>query len=142
VAGQRRSAPGHLALEYQSKVGALNYVIVVTRPDITEAVGVIFRFCANPTEEYIKAVNDIYTYLKYIPSLGLYFKRKYADQELHVYVDTDWAGCPDTRRSTTGYIIKLTKSPVSWSSRRQRTVAISTCEAEYVAGYKATQEII
>ena len=126
---------------YQSKVGALNYAMVVTRPDIAEAVGVVSRFCANPTEEHMKAVDDIYAYLKHTPNLGLHFKRDCPDRELHAYVDADWAGCPDTRRSTTGYVIKLAGSPVSWSSRRQRTVAMSTCEAEYVAGYKATQEI-
>jgi hypothetical protein len=127
---------------YQSKVGALNYAMVVTRPDIAEAVGVVSRFCANPSEEHMKAVDDIYAYLKYTPNLGLHFRRNCADQELHAYVDADWAGCLDTRRSTTGYVVKLAGSPVSWSSRRQRTVAMSTCEAEYVAGYKATQEII
>ena len=127
---------------YQSKVGALNYAMVVTRPDIAEAVGVVSRFCANPIEEHMKAVDDIYAYLKYTPNLGLHFKRNCADRDLHAYVDADWAGCPDTRRSTTGYVVKLAGSPVSWSSRRQRTVAMSTCEAEYVAGYKATQEII
>lgn len=127
---------------YQSKVGALNYAMVVTRPDIAEAVGVASRFCANPTEEHMKAVDDIYAYLKYTPNLGLHFKRDCADRELHAYVDADWAGCLDTRRSTTGYVVKLAGSPISWSSRRQRTVAMSTCEAEYVAGYKATQEII
>ena len=128
--------------QYQSKVGALNYAMVVTRPDIAEAVGVVSRFCANPTGEHMKAVDDIYAYLKYTPDLGLHFKRDGADRELHAYVDADWAGCPDTRRSTTGYVVKLAGSPVSWSSRRQRTVAMSTCEAEYVAGYKAAQEII
>ena len=127
---------------YQSKVGALNYAMVVTRPDIAEAVGVVSRFCANPTEQHMKAVDDIYAYLKYTPNLGLHFKRNCPDRELHAYVDADWAGCPDTRRSTTGYVIKLAGSPISWSSRRQRTVAMSTCEAEYIAGYKATQEII
>ena len=127
---------------YQSKVGALNYAMVVTRPDIAEAVGVVSRFCANPTEEHMKAVDDVYAYLKYTANLGLHFKRNCANRDLHAYVDADWAGCPDTRRSTTGYIVKLAGSPVSWSSRRQRTVAMSTCEAEYVAGYKAAQEII
>lgn len=132
----------HFQRRYQSKVGALNYAMVVTRPDIAEAVGVVSRFCANPSEEHMKAVDDIYAYLKYTPNLGLHFKRNCADRELHAYVDADWAGCPDTRRSTTGYVVKLAGSPVSWSSRRQRTVAMSTCEAEYVAGYKATQELI
>lgn len=127
---------------YQLKVGALNYAMVVTRPDIAEAVGVVSRFCANPSEEHIKAVNNIYAYLKYTPNLGLHFRRNCADRELHAYINADWAGCPDTRRSTTGYIVKFAGSPVSWSSRRQRTVAMSTCEAKYVAGYKATQEII
>lgn len=127
---------------YQSKVGALNYAMVVTRPDIAEAVGVVSRFCANPTEDHMKAVDDIYAYLKHTPNLGLHFRREGIDRDLHAYVDSDWAGCLVTRRSTTGYVVKLAGSPVSWSSRRQRTVATSTCEAEYVAGYKATQEII
>ena len=61
--------------QYQSKVGALNYTIVVTRPDIAEAVGVVSRFCINPTEEHMKAVNNIYAYLKYTANLRLHFKR-------------------------------------------------------------------
>jgi len=134
--------PLNFQRKYQSKVGALNYVMVVTRPDIAEAVGVVSRFSANPTEEHMKAVDDIYAYLKGTANLGLHFKRNCANQNLHAYVDADWAGCPDTRRSTTGYVVKLAGSPVSWSSRRQRTVATSTCEAEYIAGYKAAQEII
>ena len=137
-----RPQPLQFQRRYQSKVGALNYAMVVTRPDIAEAVGVVSRFCADPTEDHMRAVDDIYAYLKYTPDLGLHFKKDCPDQDLHAYVDADWAGCPDTRRSTTGYVVKLAGSPVSWSSRRQRTVAMSTCEAEYVAGYKASQEII
>ena len=137
-----RPQPLEFQRRYQSKVGALNYAMVVTRPDIAEAVGVVSRFSANPTETHMKAVDDIYAYLKDTSNLGLHFRKNCADQELHAYVDADWAGCPNTRRSTTGYVIKLAGSPISWSSRRQRTVAMSTCEAEYVAGYKATQEII
>ena len=53
----------------------------------------------------MKAVNDIYAYLKNIPNLGLYFRRNCAYRELHAYVDADWVGYPDTRRSTTGYVI-------------------------------------
>ena len=134
--------PLNFKRKYQSKVGALNYAMVVTRPDIAEAVGVVSRFSADPTEEHMKAVDDIYAYLKGTANLGLHFKRNCANQDLHAYVDADWAGCPDTRRSTTGYVVKLAGGPVSWSSRRQRTVATSTCEAEYIAGYKAAQEII
>lgn len=136
------SRPVDFQRRYQSKVGALNYAMVVTRPDIAEAVGVVSRFCANPTEEHMKAVDDIYGYLKCTANLGLHFRRACENRDLHAYVDADWAGCPDTRRSTTGYVVKLAGSPVSWSSRRQKTVATSTCEAEYVAGYKAVQEVI
>jgi hypothetical protein len=79
---------------YQSKVTALNYAIVVTRPDIVEVVGVVSRSRANPTEEHMKTFGDIYTYLKYTPNVGLHFKRNCADRELHAYVDADW---PDVK---------------------------------------------
>ena len=125
---------------YQSKVGSLNYAMVVSRPDIAYAVGVVSRYCANPNKQHMEAVDDIYAYLKGCPDLGLHYKHD--SLGLTAYVDADWAGCRDTRRSTTGYVLKLSGAPISWSSRRQKTVAQSTCEAEYIAGYKAAQEII
>ena len=59
-----------------------------------------------------------------------------------MYVDADWGGCQDTRRSTTGYIAFLHGSPISWSSKRQQTTAVSSMESEYIAGAEATKDVV
>lgn len=132
-------APLLFQREYQQKVGSLLYATCITRLDIAHAVGVVSRYCSNPTKEHMAAVDDIFAYLKGTPNLGPIYKRDASN--LHAYVDADHGGCKDTYRSTTGYTLMLSDAPIAWASKRQTTVAMSTCEAEYVAGYKAAQEL-
>jgi hypothetical protein len=75
-----------------------------------------------------------------MPSQGLHFR---GDKgfNLHAYCDSDWAGCPDTRRSTSGYVVMFGGAAVAWISKRQPTVALSSAEAEYVTACLAAQEI-
>ncbi|KAG9511488.1 hypothetical protein KCV07_g10138, partial [Aureobasidium melanogenum] len=136
--GARKSS--QFIQEYQSKVGSLNYAMCVTRPDIAGPVGVVSRYNSNPNDEHMAAVNDIFAYLKATPEFGPLYKPGGSD--LHAFVDADWAGCRDTHRSTTGYVLMLSDGPISWASKRQKTVAQSTCEAEYIAGFKAAQELL
>ena len=128
-------------ITYQSIVGSLLYAAITTRPDIAQAVGVLSKFCANPTQSHLTAAKRILRYLKGTVYLGLSYK-KCADGNLIGYSDADWAGDVDDRHSTSGNVFLLAKGAVSWLSKKQATVALSTAEAEYVALSAATQEAI
>ena len=128
-------------ISYQSIVGSLLYAAITTRPDIAQAVGVVTKFCANPTQSHLTAAKRILRYLKGTGYLGLSYK-KCADGNLIGYSDADWAGDVDDRHSTTGNVFLFAKGAVSWLSKKQATVALSTTEAEYVALSTATQEAI
>jgi hypothetical protein len=86
----------------------------------------------DPRETHLVAAKRILRYLQGTISHGLVIPRS-APTQLTVYTDADWAGCPDTRRSTSGYAVFLGSSLVSWSSKRQPTVSRSSAEAEYRA---------
>jgi len=117
---------------YQSMVGSLLYAAIATSPDIAHAVGVVSRFNSNPSEAHLTAVKRILRYLKGTVDLALKY-RKSADEMLLAYSDADWAGDVDDRHSTTGNIFVMTGGAISWLSKKQSTVALSTAEAEYVA---------
>ena len=125
---------------YQSAVGSLMYAMMGTRPDIAYAVSVVSRYAANPHDSHWTAVKRIFRYLRGTVSLKLVFRGPL--QPLSGYTDSDYIGDPDTRRSTSGYTFNLGSAAISWSSKRQPTVALSTCEAEYVGQCNATKEAI
>ncbi|KAH0847628.1 hypothetical protein FOPE_00796 [Fonsecaea pedrosoi] len=129
--------------EYQSKVGSLNYASNGTRPDIAFAVGYVARFCSNPTQAHMDAVHRIYAYLAGTKKKGLRFRKGEIDQ-LGVcgYVDSDFANCEDSRKSTTGFMFTMAGAPISWSSKRQTTVAQSTMDAEYIAAAEAARDAV
>ena len=128
---------------YLSMVGSLIYLAVISRPDISYAVGVVSRFSSNPNQQHLAAVTRIYAYLKGSKTRGLHFDRQLKDGwQLKGFVDSDWGGCNDTGRSTTGWVFTLAGSPISWASQRQKTAALSTCEAEYMAATEAAKEAI
>ncbi|WVZ90344.1 hypothetical protein U9M48_036653 [Paspalum notatum var. saurae] len=116
---------------YRSLVGALQY-LTFTRPDITYAVQQVCLRMHDPREPHLAAVKRILRYLQGTSDLGLFLSCT-ASSALTVYTDADWAGCPDTRRSTSGYAVFLGDNLVSWSSKRQHTVSRSSVEAEYRA---------
>lgn len=126
---------------YQSKVGSLLYLSCIARPDIAEAVGVVSRFNSNPGDPHMAAVDHILAYIKATPTLGLHYASG-NQSNLHAYSDADWGGCKDTARSTSGWVVMLSGAPISWSSKRQKAVALSTCESEYIAAHKAAQELV
>ena len=116
---------------YRSLTGALQY-LTFTRPDITYAVQQVCLHMHDPREPHLSAVKRILRYLQGTLSHGLHLQPS-TPSELVVYTDADWAGCPDTRRSTSGYAVFLGTNLVSWSSKRQNTVSRSSAEAEYRA---------
>jgi hypothetical protein len=114
---------------------------LATRPDLSFAVSLLSRFQANPGIEHWKGLLHVVGYIKNTMDFGLTYSR---DTELTplAYVDADYGGCYDTRRSTSGYIFSMSGGPVTWSSKRQATVALSTVEAEYVAMSRCAQQMV
>jgi hypothetical protein len=128
---------------YQQMVGSLNYAAISTRPDIAYAVSVLARFLQNPGAAHMTACKRVLRYLKGTPDLGLTLGGAEPIQgaiRITTYSDSDWGANRDDRRSTTGYIVMLASSVISWASKRQASVALSSCEAEYYAISAAVAE--
>ncbi|BAF28754.2 Os11g0656500 [Oryza sativa Japonica Group] len=123
------------ATEYRSLVGSLRY-LVNTRPDLAYSVGYVSRFMEKPTDEHLAAVKRIIRYVAGTIHLGCRYVKE-VEGGLQGYSDSDMAGDIDTRKSTTGVIFFLGKNPVSWQSQKQRVVALSSCESEYIAAATA-----
>ncbi|KAM6546425.1 hypothetical protein CsatB_027161 [Cannabis sativa] len=123
---------------YRQLVGSLIY-LTLTRPDIFYAVGVVSRYMQQPKKPHLEVVRRILRYVKDTINYGLCYK-KGDEVKIVGYCDVDYAGDHDTRRSTTGYVFKIGSRVVSWCSKRQPTVSLSTTEAEYRAAAMAAQE--
>ena len=127
---------------YQQAVGCLIYVCI-TRLDIQFAVSQVSRFMHSPGSKHWQAVKRIFRYLHGTIHLGLFYpKGGSLPPDLHAFSDSDWAGCYDTRVSTSGFCFMLGSSCISWLSKKQPTVATSSCEAEYRAAFTATVECV
>lgn len=126
------------ASHYRSIVGALQYLTLM-RPDVAYAVNQACLHMHAPRDAHWNLVKRILWYLRGTITQGLHITKS-ASLSLVAYSDTDWAGCPDTRRSTSGYCMFLGDSLVSRSSKRQTTVSRSSAEAEYRAVANAAAE--
>ena len=115
--------------------------MVMTRPDLAAAIQILSRFMENPAKIHWEAVKRVFRYISNTRNHGLKFRRG-ENLEIRGFCDSDWGGCPDTRRSTSGYVFILGGAAVSWSSKRQMTVAMSSCEAEYLAATHAAKEAL
>jgi hypothetical protein len=127
-------------IPYASAVGSLMYAMVCTRPDIAYAVGVVSRFLSNPGEKHWEAVKWILRYLRGTSKLGITFGN--GEPMLVGYTDSDMAGNKDNMKSTSGYLMTFAGGAVSWQSRLQKCVALSTTEAEYMAATEACKELL
>ena len=114
---------------YRQLVGSLIY-LTLTRPDISYVVGVVSRYMSNPKKPHLDAVRRILRYVKGTINFGIQYK-KTNDCQVMGYCDADYAGDCGTRRSTTRYFLSLGTGAISWCSKRQPTVALSSTEAEY-----------
>ena len=131
------------SVPYLQAVGALMYLAVATHPDISYTVGVLARFNKNPGPLHWKAVKHLFRYLRGTLDYKLTYSGSTPLPELFTtYTDADHAGNPDNGRSTSGYVVKMGNGAISWSSRLQGIVALSTTEAEFVAATSAGQEIL
>jgi hypothetical protein len=143
-----RDAEGHLrmrSIPYRRVVGTLMYLSNTSRPDITHSVHVVSQYAQNPGEKHWAAVKQILRYLCGTTNYGLKFEPNGEESTLGltVFADASWANCVDSRRSTTGWAMKIGEQCwIDWNSHKQETVALSTCEAEYMAIGTATQGIL
>ena len=116
--------------EYRSLVGALQY-LTWTRPDLSFAVNLVCQFMHSPRQSHFQAVKRLLRYLKGTIDMGLWFRKQSFPPSITAFSDADWAGCSIDRKSTGGYCIFLGSSLISWSAKKQPTVARSSTEAEY-----------
>ena len=122
------------------EAGSLLFLSIVSRPDIAYAVSVVSRYLDNYDNSHWTAVKRIFRYLKGTDNFGIVYSNQ--PNALIGYSDSDHAGDVDTRRSTTGYAFILSGGCITWASKRQSTVSLSTTEAEFIAACEATKEAV
>lgn len=115
---------------YQRLIGKLLY-LTITRHHICFSIQVLSQFMQHPKVSHWEAALRIVRYIKNSPGLGVLLKRGTGPTTLTSYCDFDWASCPNTRRSVTGYTVKLGDSLISWKSKKQQTISRSSAEAKY-----------
>ncbi len=145
IADSPKSKKEELAMRnipYREAVGSLLYISIATRPDISYAVGVLSRFSSNPGMAHWNAVKHLMRYLQGTKDFKLTYAPDGSSDRFTTYSDADFAGEPDSKRSTSGYVIKMGTGAVSWASRLQSIQTLSTTEAEYVSAVAAAQEAL
>ena len=126
---------------YRSLIGSLRY-LTHARPDLLFAVGMLSRHMENPTQEHYIGVKRVLRYLKGTEDYGLFYKKGDLKGELIGYSDSNFSGDCNDRKSTSGQIFFFGGMAVSWSSQKQSIVALSSCEAEYIAATSATCQAV
>ena len=129
-------------IPYLNAIGALNYLAICTRPDISYAVGCLARYSGDPGPMHWTAVKHVMRYLKGTMDLKLTYSPSNIDRSFQTWTDADHGGNPDNGKSTSGYMLKIGTGVVSWSSKLQNIVALSTTEAEFVAATSAGTEVV
>nr|PNR45190.1 hypothetical protein PHYPA_014961 [Physcomitrium patens] len=136
----RRSSSEFL---YANAVGSLNWAAICTRPDISFATSVLAQFMHNPGPAHIRACKHTFRYLRGTLAYYIEYRRSLpTPTPLYGFSDAAWAGELDERRSTSGYCFILSEGVISWSSTRQRSTALSSTEAEYMAMATAASELV
>ncbi|CAL8120822.1 unnamed protein product [Prunus armeniaca] len=125
---------------YRSMIGSLLY-LTASRPDISFSVGLCARFQSDPKESHLLAVKRILRYVSGTTNFGVYYSFD-SNVELAGYSDADWAGSIDDRKSTTGGCFYIGNNLVSWFSKKQNCVSLSTAEAEYIAAGSCCTQLL
>lgn len=128
---------------YRELIGSLMYLSVCTRPDISFCCSLLSQFNNNYNEHHWIAAKRVLRYLKKTINFGLVFKKS-VDKKycLEAFADADWANDPTDRKSFSGFVIKLGSNTINWECRKQRTVALSSTEAEYLSMSDCCKDIL
>lgn len=130
---------------YMSVGGSFMYSAMGTRPDLCQRTIQCARFNKNPGLPHVKAQKHMLRYLKHTKGMGIHYTEPDnpgGKIDIIAFCDSDWAGCPDTRRSTIGFVVMLSGGPVTWKSTLKKTLALSSCEAEFMALTEVAREVI
>lgn len=125
---------------YQKLIGKLLY-LTMTRPDIAYAIQNLSQFMHSPKKSHMEAALRVVRYLKNASGLGIILSSE-VSHALTVYCDTDWTTCSMTKKSVSGFVVKLGDSLISWKSKKQSTISRSSAEAEYSSMTSATTEVV
>ncbi|PLW40507.1 hypothetical protein PCASD_08835 [Puccinia coronata f. sp. avenae] len=151
--GVRLSSPLHQAslseqqqfralnINYQALIGSLKYLSILTQPDISYPISKLSQYLENPGMPHFTAAMQVFRYLKGTMFWGLHF-RKQDSFNLQAYIDADWANCPNTRRSRTGFMVLRNSHLISWKSAKQATVSLSSTEAKYKSLADACKDVV
>jgi hypothetical protein len=130
---------------YMNATGTQLYSAICTRPDIFYQTINLAKFNSNPGNSHVEASKNLFRYLKGTKGEGIRFRKPKdfdGKVEIKAFVDSDWAGCIDTRRSTIGFIVQIAGGPVSWKSKTMKTIAQSSCEAEFMGLTEVCKELM
>jgi hypothetical protein len=130
-----------LNVNYQALIGSLNYLSILTCPNISFAVSKLSQFLENPGLSHFKAAMQVFRYLKGTMYRGLHFQRQ-DSHNLRAFIDADWANCLDTRRSHTGFLVLRHSHLISWKLTKQATVSLSSTKAEYKSLADACKDVV
>ena len=122
---------------FRSLIGSLRYLLN-TRPDLTYSVNYLSRFMSNPSSEHMNAAKRVLRYIKGTSSFGLRYERGMKNHSIQGFSDSDFAGDSYDRKSTSGQVFFMGKSAITWNTVKQGVVALSSCEAEYIAASAAS----
>ena len=125
-------------MKYQRILGITMHIACYMRPDIAYSINSLAQYASNPTNAHWEALKRIWRYLKGTKTIGCYYN---GNAELQGWTDSSWNELLQDGHSTSGYIFLLAGRPISWSSKKQQTVATSTTVAEYYAQYHAATEL-
>ena len=120
-----------IELPYREIIGSLMFIAQNTRPDISYTVGILSQYNDKYQEKHFTAAKRVLRYLKGSSGLGILYET--TGEQLKVMTDSDWATCPEGRKSISGYLSIMAGGPIAWKSVKQKTVALSTAEAEYMS---------
>ena len=125
-------------------IRCLNWLAIISRPDITYIASRLAKFNTNPPDDAIKAAKHVYRYLRGTIGLGVVFSPAADLSQLIGHTDSNWGDNTSNldKKSTTGYCFTIAGGPISWISQKQRTTATSTTEAEYIAQCSVTKEAV
>jgi hypothetical protein len=119
--------------EYQQAIGSVMYAMIFTRPDIAFTLGKLSQFMSDPAKHHGHALKSLFRYLKSTVSTRIRYGPGGVHKQFVLYSDSDWASDKVDRKSISGSVTMFYGGPISWSSKKQRSVATSSCEAEYIA---------